>query len=203
MNFREKYPSILFCIYIIIWAGLAIKPNYRSVWIDENILTVLFVGLLVFSYVKGFRFSNTSYSLIFVFMVLHSIGGHYSYTEIPLFDILKDKFDWSRNHYDRVVHFSFGFLFLLPIYELLIKFFSVRKGGKGILLAFLVVAALKGIFELIEYGYVWVRADELNLLNYLGEQGDAWDSQKDVALGVLGGIISCLIVSFKGLFRKK
>jgi putative membrane protein len=200
MEWKREYPKILLGIYFVIWVWLAISPRYRAIWIDENILTVLFVGLLVFSYRK-FRFSNTSYSLFFIFMVLHSIGGHYSYSENPLFDLLKDQYDLSRNYYDRLVHFLFGVLFFIPVYEILVRIFRVPKGWRALMLGFFVIASFKGLFELIEYGYVWVRADPLNVTNYLGEQGDAWDAQKDVFLGVLGAGVSWFLVGMKRIFR--
>src|SRR3989344_8417631 len=196
MKLKQNYPKILLVIYIIVWIILAIKPNYRSVWIDENILTAIFISIFIISY-RWFKFSNTSYSFIFVFMVLHAIGGHYSYNEMPLFDWIKNYFGLARNHYDRIVHFMFGFLFFLPVYEFLVRIFKVPKGWRAIFLTFFCVAATKGIFELIEYGYVWVRADSLNITNYLGEQGDVWDSQKDVFLGVLGGAIMGFFVWIK------
>tara|TARA_Y100000310_G_C20631794_1_gene789047 strand:- start:1414 stop:1821 length:408 start_codon:yes stop_codon:yes gene_type:complete len=135
-------------------------------------------------------------------MILHAIGGHYSYNEMPLFDYFKDVFDLSRNHYDRVAHFSFGLLFFFPVYELLVRTFRVPKGWRAYFLAFLAIVAFKGIFEMIEYGYVWVRADPLNVTNYLGEQGDSWDTQKDMFLGGLGGFISWMVTGFKSRFYK-
>ena len=201
MNLREKYPIILFTVYLVIWIILAINPNYRSVWIDENILTVLLIGTLAISY-RWLKFSNLSYTLLFVFMVLHSIGGHYSYNEMPLFDFLQSKFDLSRNHYDRVVHFLFGVLLFVPIYEFATRIFRVPKGWRGFFAAFFIVVALKGGFEAIEYGYVWVKADPLTVTNYLGEQGDAWDSQKDVILGLFGALISWFVFGFNRLLKR-
>lgn len=201
-SLKRNYPKILLGIYLIVWIGLAIEPKYRSVWIDENILPVLFVLIFVFTYRK-FRFSNSSYSLIFIFLILHVIGGHYSYSEMPLFDYLKEVFGLSRNHYDRVVHFLFGVLWFLPVYDVMIRIFRVQKGWRALFLTFLVIAAVKGVFEVIEYGYVWIRENSLTTSNYLGEQGDSWDSQKDVILGIFGAGIMWLVFGIKSLFSKK
>ena len=200
MQKKGNYPIVLLVIFLIIWIVLAINPNHRSVWIDENILTVLFVGLLVLSY-RRFRFSNLSYGLLFVFMVLHSVGAHYSYNQMPLFDLIREIFNLSRNHYDRVVHFLFGVLFFVPVYDILVGIFRVPKGWRGLFVAFFVVVDLKGGFEVIEYGYVWVKEDPLTVTNYLGEQGDTWDSQKDVFLGTIGAGISWFLVGLRGLVR--
>ncbi len=201
MNWKEKYPIILLVIYLIIWIILAVSPKYRSVWIDENILTVLFVVLLVVSY-KWFKFSNFSYGLLFVFMILHAIGGHYSYNDNPLFDFLQNMFEMRRNHYDRIVHFLFGIMFFLPIYEVVTRMFKVPKGWRGFFIAFFVVVALKGGFEVIEYAYVWVKSDPLTVSNYLGEQGDSWDAHKDVGLGIIGAMISWMIIGVNRILRK-
>lgn len=201
MDWKNNYPKILLILYIAFWIWAAISPKYRSVWIDENILPVIFVVLLIISY-RWFRFSNTSYTLLFVFLVLHAIGGHWSYAEMPLFDWLKGYYGLQRNYYDRVVHFLFGVLFFLPVYEIAIRIFKVPEGWRGFFISFLMVAAFKGMFELIEYGYVWVRADPLNVTNYLGEQGDAYDALKDIGAGIFGGLISWVAVGMRRVLRR-
>ena len=201
MNIKENCPKILFVIYLVIWIWAAIEPRYRGVWIDENIMPVLFIIILIVSY-RWFKFSNSSYSLIFVFMVLHVIGGHWSYAEMPLFDYIKDIYGLSRNHYDRVVHFLFGVLLFVPVYEVLIRIFKVPKGWRGLFLAFLIIAALKGLFEVIEYLYTAVRNNSLTVTNYLGEQGDPFDALKDIGLGIFGGLISWIAFSIKKKINK-
>tara|TARA_Y100000296_G_scaffold83104_1_gene113324 strand:+ start:402 stop:1010 length:609 start_codon:yes stop_codon:yes gene_type:complete len=194
---KDNYPKVLLVLFFIIWLGLAINPFYRNVWIAENILTVFFIGLLILTYNK-FRFSNLSYTLLFLFMILHTIGGHYSYTEMPLFDSIKDEFNLERNHYDRVAHFLFGLIFFVPLYELVAKKFKIQ-GHWGFLFVFLIISSLKGIFEVLEYGYILVTENEIININYLGMQGDLWDAQKDIFLGMMGSIISWF---FMGLKRK-
>jgi len=196
MKWQENYPKILLFAYILVWIWAAINPNYRSVWIDENIMPVLFLGILIISF-RWFKLSNLSYTLIFIFLVLHTIGGHYSYSEMPLFNWIKENYDLDRNHYDRIVHFLFGVLFFYPIYEVLNRIFLVLKGWRCLFLAFLVIAAFKGIFEVIEYAYTAVRNNSLTVTNYLGEQGDSFDALKDIGLGILGGLISWITISFK------
>ncbi|MDO8508902.1 MAG: DUF2238 domain-containing protein [Nanoarchaeota archaeon] len=201
MNLRNVYPKILFVIYILVWIWGAINPRYRSVWVDENILVVVFVGVLLISYRK-IRLSNLSYSLIFIFMVLHTIGGHYSYAEMPLFDWIKDNYQLERNHYDRVVHFLFGVLMFYPVYEILNRIFLIPKGWRGLFIAFFIISAFKGIFESIEYGYVALRNNSLTVSNYLGEQGDSLDAIKDISLGIFGAVVSWIVVGL-GIKLKK
>ena len=196
MDLKENYPKILLLIYFVIWVWMAINPNYRSVWISENILTLIFIPILILTY-KKFRFSNLSYTFIFIFMVLHAIGGHYSYNEMPLFDIIKENYGLARNHYDRVVHFLFGVLFFLPIYEMLTRIFKVPKGWRASILCCFVILGVKAGFEILEYAYVVIRNNSLIVTNYLGEQGDSLDAIKDIALGFIGAIISLIFMSLR------
>lgn len=202
MDFKENYPQILLFIYAIVWIIAAINPNYRSVWMDENIIPVLFVLLLVFTY-KKFRFSNLSYTLIFIFLILHAIGGHYSYTEVPLFDVIKQQYELTRNYYDRTVHFLFGVLFFLPFYELLTRVFKIPKGWGALTITLFIVLSMKAGFEIIEYAYSAVRNNSLTVTNYLGEQGDPLDSIKDITVGFIGGVISLIVVMIKKVFAKE
>ncbi|MDD5192996.1 MAG: DUF2238 domain-containing protein [Candidatus Nanoarchaeia archaeon] len=201
MNFKENYPKILLFIYILFWIWMAINPKYRGVWIDENILPPIFLLLLIFTY-KKFRFSNLSYTFIFIFMILHAIGGHYSYAEMPLFEVLKQIYNLSRNHYDRLVHFLFGVLFFIPIYEVLTRIFKVPKGWRALFLTTLVILSTKAGFEILEYGYTAIRHNTLTTANYLGEQGDSLDAIKDMALGFTGAIISWIIFGIASLKKK-
>jgi putative membrane protein len=159
----------------------------------------LFVLLLIFTY-KKFRFSNFSYTLIFAFLTLHAIGGHYSYAEVPLFDWIKEQYELTRNHYDRVVHFLFGVLFFLPFHEIITRIFRVPKGWKSLTITLFIVLSMKEFFEIIEYSYTAVRNNNLTTTNYLGEQGDVFDSIKDVTLGFIGAIISMITISIKKVF---
>ncbi len=200
MDIKKNYPKILLIVYLLIWIYLAISPLYRDVWIDENTFTVVFVLFLILTY-KKFRLSNFSYTLIFFFMILHAIGGHYSYTEVPIGNWFRDTFDLTRNHYDRVVHFLFGLIFFFPIYEFISKKLKVSWGW-ACFLSFFVLAGLKGIFEIIEYFYVIIIDTSTVSSNYLGMQGDIWDAQKDMLLGISASIISLMSIVIKKFFKK-
>ena len=192
---KKNYPKILLVFFLIIWIWSAISPHYRQAWIAENILTVFLVCLLVITY-KKFKFTNLSYTLIFILLTLHTIGSYYSYTEMPLFDLIRDWFELSRNHYDRVIHFLFGVFFFIPVYEFISKKLKI-KGFWGLMLAFSFVTALKGIYEVIEYGWLILTRNDIIGTHFLGMQGDQWDAQKDMALGMFGSFITGIILWFK------
>lgn len=115
MSAFERNPSparfslILAASFGVNWVLLSVNVAHFQDWPLEIVLTVPFALLIVLIH-KWFRLSNTSYGLIFVFMILHIIGTHYTYSKVPLGCWLEDAFDASRYHYDRIVHFGFGLL---------------------------------------------------------------------------------------------
>ncbi len=188
MSRKDHLPFFLLCLFIVIWLLLAINPHFRGVWIAENILTVSFLIFLIITY-NYFRLSNKSYLLLFGFMLLHVIGSYYAYSEVPLFTVFKETFDLARNHYDRVVHLLFGIIFFIPLREFSSQKLRLSSQWSNFF-AFVAIVALKGMFEVIEYGWLLVTRDELIGIMYLGMQGDAWDAQKDIFWGMVGAAIT-------------
>ena len=100
--------------FATIWISTLVGTNDLNNWLLENTLTVIFFLFLLFSY-KKYQFSDLSYLLITVYLCLHVYGAKYTYAENPFGYWLKDHMGWKRNHYDRIVHFSFGFLLAYPM----------------------------------------------------------------------------------------
>jgi putative membrane protein len=173
--------------YVLFWIAMAISPNDRSDWLLENLLSVAFVAVLLATY-RRFRFSDTSYILITIFLTLHTIGAHYTYSEVPLGFWLKEWFGLSRNHFDRIVHFTFGLLLAYPFRDVL-----MWKGGLrdpwSFLVAVATVQAGSDLFEIIESWVALIVSPDLGNA-YLGTQGDQWDAQKDMTAAFVGGILS-------------
>lgn len=173
--------------YLLLWIILAISPLDRRDWLIENLLTFLLVALLVATY-RTFRFSDLSYVLITVFMTLHVIGAHYTYSEVPLGFWLKEAFDLDRNHFDRVAHFGFGLLLAYPIREVLVR--AARIGGYWTYgIPVVTTLAFSGFFEVIESWVAQIVSPELGDA-YLGTQGDIWDAQKDMTAALSGAALS-------------
>ena len=175
---------------VAIWIVTAIDPLYPRDWLLENLLVFIWSGLLAVTY-RWFRFSNISYGLFTLFLSLHLVGAHYTYAETPFGYWMQDWFGFERNHYDRLVHFSFGLLLALPIRE----FLSARSGastGWSYLLAVVCVMAMSTVYEVIEMLATLVVSPELGAA-YLGTQGDEWDAQKDSALATAGAIVTVVL----------
>jgi len=187
-NFRQnRLLQILLVWYILFWIVMAVNPLDRTDWILENLLVVAAMGLLVGTY-KIFPLSDLSYILITLFMTLHTIGSHWTYAEVPLGYWLRDTFGFSRNHFDRIVHFSFGLLMAYPIREVFLRVASVR-GFWAYYLPFDVTLAFSGAYEIMEWAIASMVAPEAGDA-WLGTQGDIWDAQKDMALAATGALIS-------------
>jgi putative membrane protein len=140
-----------------------------------------------------FKLSDTSYGLITLFMILHVIGSHYTYAEVPFGDTLQTWLGASRNMYDRLVHFSFGFLLAYPIHETFLKV-ARAKGFWSYFLPIDLTLSFSAIYEVIEWISVEAVDPEAGIA-FLGSQGDVWDAQKDMGLAGLGALIAMLVVA--------
>lgn len=179
-------------IFTAVWVNTLVGTTNINNWILENVLTFLFVGFLVFSF-KRFQFSDLSYLLICVYLCLHVYGSKYTYAENPLGYWLQQAFNSNRNHYDRIVHFSFGFLLAYPMREVFLKWLQYPKMVAWIL-PIEITLSISAFYELIE----WAVADVFFKAQgdaYLGTQGDIWDAQKDIFLAFSGAILATTIVS--------
>src|SRR3982751_6912055 len=192
---RDKSPGryllILIGLYAAWWVVLAIKPLDRSDWLMENLLVFAGLAVLVSTY-KAFPLSRVSYTCIFVFLVLHTLGAHYTYAKVPYqewFPFLAG----GRNQYDRLVHFSYGLLLAYPIREMFLRIGNVR-GFWGYFLPLDLTMSTSMLYELIEWGAAVVLGGDLGAA-YLGTQGDIWDAHKDMALASLGALLAMVITA--------
>ncbi len=190
-------PHLLLGLYVMIFALLGYAPHDRNVWIAENIPIVLIVTGLVLSYTT-FRFSDLAYVLMSVLVILHTIGAHYTFARVP-FDTVTHFFDFSRNHYDRLSHFSVGF-YAFGAAELILRKKWVASKTILALFPLFFIFAVAGGYEILEWLFVMIMAPDAGTA-FLGVQGDPWDAQKDMLADVLGGVTALLL--FWGINRKK
>ncbi len=197
--------SVLFFIEFVI---LSISPHNREDWALENVLVLFFVIFMALSY-KKFPLSRLSYSLIFVFMSLHEIGAHFTYTHVPYDSFLISSFNfslneymgWSRNHFDRLGHFLYGLLLASPVRELYCRVANA-PGFWGYFFPLSLIMAASMTYELLEWGAAEVFGGDLGIA-YLGTQGDVWDAHKDMALASLGALIAMSITIYINMCTQK
>ncbi len=142
---------------------------------------------------RQFQFSNISYALILIFLAFHTVGAHYTYAKVPAGFWLQHWLHLSRNHYDRVIHFSFGLLLLYPMRELLSECVQAKPLW-DIWLSVATLAALSSFFEIIEAVIAQIVRPDLGAA-YLGTQGDIWDAQKDMAAAFVGAVLTATILA--------
>jgi len=188
--FAANRPLQLMLLWLlVVWVIAAIDPLFPRDWLLENLLVFVTAAILIPGY-RRFQFSSQGYFLLTIFLTLHMAGAHYTYAETPLGFWLQDWLGWQRNHYDRIVHFSFGLLLALPIREYLL----CRSGatpGWTYLLAVVCVMAFSALYEIVEMLAAVVVSPELGAA-YLGTQGDEWDAQKDTALACGGASLAAV-----------
>jgi putative membrane protein len=194
---RSRYLPVLATLFAVYWIAWAIRPTHLMNWAVENALLVALV-LFLFATRRRFPLSNVSYTLIVIFLSLHTIGAHYSYSEVPYNDWFRAVFGrplhGGRNMFDRLVHFCFGLLMAYPIRELFLRVARVR-GFWGYYLPLDVTMSFSMLYELIEWGYAAFAGGDAGA-SFLGTQGDEWDAQKDMAMATLGALISMTTVAF-------
>jgi putative membrane protein len=200
MRPADRYPAALLAAFLAVWLALAIAPWYRQDWLLENVLVLVAVPMLVWNY-RRLRLSNFAYTCLFVFFVLHEIGAHYTYSEVPWREWLESlgaggsSTLTGRNHYDRFVHFSYGLLVLPAVWELM----QARMSPQGIwrwLMPVFFVMSHSVVYEMIEWAAAVLFGGDLGVA-YLGTQGDEWDAQKDMALATAGAVLGTILVALR------
>lgn len=164
------------------------------------------IGLAVFLVLsRKYPLSNLSFTCISIFLLFHVLGARYVYSNVPYDEWAKaifgksisETFGWTRNHYDRFVHFIYGALFYIPMREVLIRFAHLPQKKSGYF-AFEFIIASSTIYELLEWLIAIAMApDQADAYN--GQQGDMWDSQKDTLMAIAGALLIMVVLKVKGM----
>ena len=185
--------------YLVLSGWTAYGPVDREFWAIASILPAfLVVGLIAMH--RWMPLSTASYVLITAFLSLHTIGVHYTYAQVPIGAWMDQSLHLGRNHFDRVVHFSFGFLLAYPMEEA----FRLLAHVRGWLLYYLPVMTILGLSGLWEILESWVASSvhpELGI-TYLGSQGDLWDAQKDIAAAFYGALLCVVLLMIVRSLRR-
>lgn len=177
-------------VAVAVWSGIA--PFDRAVWWAEVIPIFAVFAALVITYPR-FRFSNLAYFLMSLWLLMHLVGAHYTFANVP--------FEWGnrlltpilgedRNHYDRLAHYIIGF-YSYPMMEWLL-----RRKLCGTRLAFFFslffIMSVAGAYEIIEWQYAVIEGGDAGI-EFLGSQGDIWDAQKDILADTLGALTALAV----------
>lgn len=178
--------------YLLLSGWTAYGPVDREFWAIASILPAcLVIGLMAAH--RRLPLSPLSYVLITVFLSLHTVGVHYTYAQVPLGAWVDQALHLGRNHFDRVVHFSFGFLLAYPMEEAF-RLLAHARGWVLYYLPVMTVLGLSGLWEIIESWVASAVHPELGI-TYLGSQGDIWDAQKDMAVALYGAMLCMTLLA--------
>jgi putative membrane protein len=177
---------------VLLLAISAIQPYDRTTWWLEVAPILIALPILAATH-KRFPLTPLVYTLIFLHAIILMVGGTYTYARVPLGFWLKGLLGTARNPYDRIGHFAQGFVPALVAREVLVRGRYVRSRGMIAFLVLCVVLALSASYELVE----WLSAVLLGqgADEFLGTQGDPWDTQSDMAFALVGGVCSLLFFS--------
>lgn len=189
---KNRLLQFFIAAFLICWAITFINTPNRTNWFTENTLTFIFILTLCLTH-KKFKFSDASYAMMFVYILLHIYGAEYTYAENPFGYWLKDVLHLHRNHYDRIVHCSFGLLLAYPMRDYFKNHFEWPNWVCWTLPCEITLS-FSGMYELIE----WLVADIFFPAEgdaYLGTQGDIWDAQKDMGIAFTGAVTAMVLIS--------
>ncbi|MES2761049.1 MAG: DUF2238 domain-containing protein [Bacteroidota bacterium] len=187
-----KKHTVLIILFLIGLIVSGINPHDYFTWFLEVFPAVIGSIILILTF-KKFQFTFLTYSLILAHCYVLFIGGHYTYAEVPLFDWIKETFDQSRNNYDKVGHFTQGFVPAIIVRELFIRKAIVKPGGW---LAFLTVCTCLSISVFYEFLEWFVaEASGQSAEAFLGTQGYVWDTQSDMLYACIGATCAIVLLS--------
>lgn len=187
----NRFLWLLSGLFLTYWTYGWFNNHNMENWIIENLLVMILLPAMVFAH-KWHRFSDLSYFLVFLFVMLHCYGAFYAYTTNAFGEWLKERYDLWRNPYDRIVHCSFGLLIAYPVREILLNRYKVSNKAAW-LLPIEIAFSLGTIFEMIEWGVAELSSPATGE-TYVATQGDVWDAHKDIALAALGAAITMSLV---------
>lgn len=179
MNKTSRIPFICLFLTIVVFAWSAIGPYDRGTWWMEVAPVLIALPLLLGTY-NRFRLTDLLYILILIHAVILMVGGHYTYARVPLPDFLMG----DRNNYDKLGHFAQGFIPAMAMRELLLRTSPLRPGKWLVAIIVFSCLGISALYELIE----WIAAEILGqgADEFLGSQGDVWDTQKDMMWAGIG-----------------
>ncbi len=169
-----------------------IGPRERGTWLLEVLPVLIAAPLLIFTW-QRYRLTPLAYRLIFLHALVLMLGGHYTYAHVPLGFWLQEAFDFARNPYDRIGHFMQGFVPAIVIREILLRSSPLRPGKLVFFLVCSVALALSAFYEFIEWWVALLLGE--GAMEFLGTQGDEWDTQWDMFMCLIGATAAQLALA--------
>jgi putative membrane protein len=186
------YPLTLLVAAAILFTLSGVHPYDLGTWGMEVFPIVVAAPILAATYPR-FPLTPLVYTLIFIHACVLMLGGHYSYARVPLGFWLQHLFEFSRNHYDRIGHLAQGFIPALVAREILLRRTPLHPGAWLFFLVTCVCLAVSACYEFIEWGAALIGGSAAT--EFLGTQGDVWDTQWDMFMALIGSLLGQLTLS--------
>jgi putative membrane protein len=187
---QKLYNYIIFTLFLVVWTWSSYHPASSQNWFLENKLIFATIPIIICT-VWFLKLSRLSVTLITLFLILHLIGAHYNYGSVPFGQTIGEWLKTDRNMYDRLVHFSFGFLMFYPIRELFLRIANVKTFW-SYYLPFDVVLSFSAIYEIMEWFTVRQSDPHVGYL-FIGGT-DPFDASKDMAMAGIGALLALIII---------
>jgi putative membrane protein len=187
-----RYPLALLAAALILLAISAYRPYDTATWWMEVAPIFLAVPILLATW-RRFPLTPLVYTLIFVHACILMLGGHYTYARVPLGFWVQDVFGFTRNHYDRLGHFAQGFIPAMVAREILLRQTPLRRGGWLFYIVCSICLAISACYEFIEWWAALLGGS--GATEFLGTQGDVWDTQWDMFIALIGSIVAQLTLA--------
>lgn len=189
---KLKIPYLWLTIFLVVFIWSGINPKDYFTWFLEVVPAIIAVFVLTLSY-QSFKLTPLAYIFILIHCIILMIGGHYTYAEVPFFDIVNTTTEVSRNNFDKVGHFAQGFVPALVAREVVIRKEIILSGQWRAFFILCFCLAFSALYELIEWWVALLVGEDAEA--FLGTQGYIWDTQSDMGFALLGSIISLVLLS--------
>lgn len=185
----SRLPVALLVVVVVALGISAVGPYDRLTWWLE--VAPVLIGLpILLATARRFPLTPVLYVLLAIHALILILGGHYSYARVPLGDWVREAFGLARNHYDRLGHLAQGFVPAILAREILIRR-SPLAGSRWLpVVVTSICLAFSAFYELIEWWSALIGGD--GTVEFLGTQGDVWDTQWDMFLALIGAVAAQL-----------
>ena len=191
MNRSAREPLILLGLTAVALAVSAIHPYDWTTWVLEVAPILIGVPILIATW-RRFPLTPLLYRLLFLHALILMLGGHYTYARVPLGLWVSDRLGFTRNHYDRLGHFAQGFVPAILVREVLLRRTPLKRDGWLFFLVTCVCLAISAIYEFIEWWSAVIGGSAA--ADFLGTQGDVWDTQWDMFLALTGALTAQILL---------
>lgn len=189
---RGTLPLTLLAIGLAALAASAVHPYSAGTWVMETFPIFIAVPILILTY-RRFPLTPLVYALILVHAVILMVGGHYTYARVPLGFWMERAFGFTRNNYDRIGHFAQGFVPAIIAREVLLRRTPLKSNGWLFFIVCSICLAISACYEFVEWWSAVIGGSKAD--DFLGSQGDVWDTQWDMLYALIGSIVAQLTLS--------